>query len=344
MGFIPNIPGATTPGSLQNTVFPGLTSNNPIISQQLNRFKSELFTPLKVAGTLALEAMNRITRAPWIITCDSWLKYEEPEYIVLGVNPKRVHWSMPFRTSMVKTAAGTVTFTWRDPNRQNTIYDEPTLELTLQSSSILPVLSTAGQIKQNIVGSISRATPDFPLKNKVTDRINDRVTGGSYTQSDGMKNFYKFLRLYNIPRLNEETGEPNYIRLIMNTLMFPKLTIRGQFSSDEPLDWEETSESPTQIEWTSKFIVHNIVPNITIAEFADLLETWTQAGGDSGFRAPLPDDTEERYRNDVSGESFTSGKNYTDPNSTDEQKERKAGLEFEAVNIKANSMKNNTPQ
>jgi len=341
MGFITRIPGATTPGSLQDSAFPNLTSNNPALNQQLNRFKTELFTPLKVAGTMALEAMNKITRAPWIITCDSWIsdKNDDPKFIILGVNPKRVAWNMPFRTSMVKTAAGTVTFVWRDPNRKNTVFDEPTLEITLQSASILPVLSTAGQIKEQIVGSISRATPDFPFKNTLTERINNRITGGLYTSSDGLNNFYRFLELYNIPRLNEDTGEPNYIRLIMNTLLFPKLTLRGQFVADEPISFEESSGDQTQIEWTIKFVVHDTVPNITSAQLSDLLDIWKSSGGDSGFRSPQPEDIESMQEN-LREETFKNSN--TDEKGTDitsEQRERQSGSDFPEDSEKADAIK-----
>lgn len=265
------------------------------INEVVDKFRSEFLTPVKFGTSALLEStVNTITRLPWIITCDSWVSGQDegkgyPQYIIMRPNPKKVRWSIPFRKSMAKTAGGFVTFSWRDATRGNTVFDEPILELTMQSGSLLPVLDLSGKVKEQIAASASRITPNSPGKSRLEDSLRSKLVQNNFKNSHGLEVFYSFLRLFNVPQL-KANGEPNYIRIVMNTMLFPRLVVRGQFVPEENLDWEESAEDPTSIEWTVKFVINKITPNIGIATFKEMLDTWATAGGSSGFRVPPNED------------------------------------------------------
>lgn len=273
----------------------------PSVTEQLNKFQSEALTPLKFTASEAVDAMNKITRSPWIMTCDTWLDRTDPNYIVMNPNPRDTTWTIPLRSSMVKTAAGTVTYVWRDPSRQNTIFDEPILEMTMQSGSLLPKVSTVGLLKEQGLAATKRVTPDFPGKDIVSKRVSKSFDRNNYTHPDGLKTFYQFLNLFNVERINAKTGEPNYIRLVLNTLLFPKLTIRGMFVPDETLTWTESVDSPSSIEWKIRFVISRITPNLGVWDVTNLLELWKQEGGGSAFRSP-PRGIEGQYKAELKQE------------------------------------------
>jgi len=251
---------------------------------QFEKFANEVLTPLKVGTTLALEETLRLKKAPWLLTCDSWMDDEkEPNFIMMSPNPKDITWTFPLRASLMRTMGGAVTQVWNDKNRNGSLLDEQVLAITMQSGSLLPKMTMQARIREQGSALAKRVTPDFPFKDKLLNKIKEKKsTKEDYTHPDGLKVFYQFLQLYNVRRMTED-GEPNYIRLIMSTVLFPKLTIKGFFIPEETLSVGESTDSPTSVEWTIHLSITNISPNIGMGTFKQLLREWKLSGGSRGF-------------------------------------------------------------
>ena len=280
----------------------------PSLGDQLSTFRDELKTPAKLLGAKALDLLsNSIKRAPWIMTCDEWVQgAQNPSYIIMDPNPSDITLTIPLRSSMEKTAGGSVTYVWRDPSRSDTIFDEPIVELTMQSGSLLPVMTEKGFYKEQGIAAASRITPNFPGKDRVVSRIRKGATRGDYTVPKGVEVYYKFIKLFNVNRIKKNTsGEPNYIRLVINTLMFPHLTLRGQFVPDESLTYTQNSEdNPSSIKWTVRLVINKITPDIGMENLQSLLDEWRSSGGSSGFITP-PIGIEEIYKSELQDEIKT---------------------------------------
>ena len=264
-----------------------------IAGSQLERFASEALAPLKFEAALALEESLQIKRSPWILTCVSWIP--KNDYIIMNPNPKDISWDFPLRSTLTKTASGAVTFVWRDPSRQNSLLDEPILNITMQSSSLLPKMTMEGRRKENAEAIAKRVAPESPFKDVVANKIKEKVsTGENYKAPPGIEIFYKFLELYNVPRISNSTGEQNHIRIIMSTVLFPRLVVRGMFVPEEQLTWTESStDNPTSIEWKIKLIINKITPDIGISNFEMMLGEWKRAGGGLGFKS-IPEEFTEK--------------------------------------------------
>jgi hypothetical protein len=166
-------------------------------------------------------------RVPWILTCKKWMQGSVARYIYFNVNPAQVNWNMPLRASIQKQRMGRIMHIWRNKFR-GTFFDEPTLDITFRTGSILTHITTSNK---------------------------------EYSVSNGLYNFGSFIDLMDEQKIMDD-GTFNTIYLTYNSLLFPKLQLEGFFDPQSFSFTDNTSETPN-IEWSAKFIIMHTIPSLT---------------------------------------------------------------------------------
>ena len=235
----------------------GVSQNTPNVAPSAARTPANAGIPNASfnANVSARGALN--TRTPWFMTCRSWLglggtvqsaRAMPKKFLVWACNPSEVSWVLNQRGVLAKNKTGTVLHVWRD-NIRKTFYDEPTLNLSLQSGNILPVYV------------------DSNGKTFTTANI-----------SDGLDNFYQFLQLFDETKIAAD-GVGNFVTIQYGSGIFPRMTMIGMFVPDS-LRFTDSSGSPNQVgSWTVSFQVYSTVP--AFSDYSQLVNIWNS----SGFKA-----------------------------------------------------------
>jgi hypothetical protein len=112
-----------------------------------------------------------------------------------------------------------------------------------------------GKIKQIILSITFQSGNIVPYG---YDDVSDNVTKEIPV---GLGNFYDFIEILNQPAANEQ-GKPNYVRILHNSPIYPRLQLMGFFSA-EGVQWTDSAENPYQINsWGASFIVFGSNPAI----------------------------------------------------------------------------------
>ena len=163
----------------------------------------------------------------WIVTCDYWIQ-KGISALVCNTNPSDVSWNMPLRSSIIKTRSGFVTNVWGDRNKgDKAIFDNPSLNITWQSGNILP----------------------FQIK-------------GKKVVPAGIDRFYKMLDLLGNSKSVLSNGLPNRVHITYRSLIFPKITLTGQFSA-AGTTFQESSSNPTMFTYSTEFIIQTSIPSLS---------------------------------------------------------------------------------
>ena len=182
-----------------------------------------------------------VPRRPFVFTCNRWisLKNKESKVILWNANPSSVSWRMAIRATEQKTRRGTVLHVWRDKIR-GTYFDEPVLTFNLQVGNIIPVITRAGENGQIVDASMPR----------------------------GLQNFYEFLNLLDEEKIiikGDKKGQPNFVYIIYNSMIFPVITLMGFFDPGG-VSFDDTSENPNTVSsLTASFTVYRTEPHFSNA-------------------------------------------------------------------------------
>lgn len=188
-----------------------------------------------------------ITRTPWTLTTEEF-KSRGEEPLQFYINPSSYSLENPLRQQIVQAKGGPVVHTFRDPRRGNTNMGFASMNMDLQSGSLLPV----------------------PVYKSVDNQ--------EYKMPGSLDVFYEWLKIIQQDQLwlNPETNEyeENYQILTINTLIFPHLVMYGFFV--ENANFGESSESPSEIQtWTGKFLIYKTTPPLTLDAISSLASSWS---------------------------------------------------------------------
>jgi len=192
-------------------------------------------------GTTAHTNIGR-ARTPWVMSTVEMIA--KNEFISWYINPMDISWNMPQRSTIVKTMVGTCMHVWPKPGR-NTFYDEPVLNLNLQTGNIQPNFNSVYDETGGILAG---------------DLIGKNV--GDWSMSGGLRNFYAFLQLYDAPKITTD-GRPNYVVIKYNSHVFQNMTLFGWFEPDG-IKFSDSSNEPSKVDaWSVSFIVLDTVPKVS---------------------------------------------------------------------------------
>lgn len=235
------------------------------------RIKEKLAAALQKQATLTQNPANNpygVERLPWIFATAEALRgvkinevykasdfYSQPDKsIIWTANPRSVTWQINQRGSEAKNKSGTVLHVYHDRLRK-TDYDDPKLNLSFQSGSILPSAKNA----TNPQGAASKDKSEI---------------------SGGLTNFYQFLSLVDQPKIASD-GSANLIHILYRSRIFPSMVITGFFDPQVVVQFTDDSQNPNQINsWTANFTVYSTTP--AIYDFSELVKRF-EAEGIKGF-------------------------------------------------------------
>jgi len=194
-----------------------------------------------------------VQRLPFTIATQEQINSKGADHLLnFWVNPSECQWRVGTRTFIEPIAGGAIHHEW--PSVPLGIqsagkFDQPVVNLSFQSGLIKPY----GY--QNIASE--DAVKNIP---------------------PGLANFYDFLDILAAPNLLAD-GNPNYVNIFYNSLMFPHMWLQGFFTPDG-VQWTETAENPNMIQnWGASFIVFQSTPALTTSRLRDVFRR-------QGFRVP----------------------------------------------------------
>ncbi len=167
----------------------------------------------------------------WMVNCDSWGQ-RGISPLFYNVNPSQVTWTMPLRSAIQKTRSGMVTHVWGDRNKgKYSIFDNPTINITWQSGSILPYKIIKDSNKRKLVPA-------------------------------GIDRFYQMLDLLGNTQSILDDGTQNRIHITYRSLMFPKITLTGVFDTSG-ITFSDSADSPTSFTYDTTFHIQNSTPSLS---------------------------------------------------------------------------------
>jgi hypothetical protein len=182
---------------------------------------------------------------PWILTCQRWLELKEKKFIALTVNPQTASLRFKRRQSSQVVHGGKIRHS--APRRRIHGYgqsDEPVLNITFQSSSIVPIFVPTN--KQN------------PVNADTLSR------GGSFSSQipAGMNAFHMLMDLLN-ENVITDGGQPNYQMVFYHSLRFPHLMLTGYFDPEGPTI-EDGAEGSPSMNYSLDFEVYASYPRLHV--------------------------------------------------------------------------------
>lgn len=225
--------------------------NANLTQAQIESFAAQsIQTQQQASTTLSPYGINR---EPWIFTTFSSITDSaaaglnpsgyntDGNTIYWAASPKQVTWQVNQRAAEEKNKSGTVLHVWRDRSR-GTDYDDPKIQITFQSGSILPTLSPSGQ-----------------------------------TIAPGLNNFYQFLELVDQSKI-AANGEPNVIHILYRSAIFPAMVITGMFDPQMVVQFTDNSDNPWKVDsWTANFTIYSTSPKLR--SFSELRDRFSSPNG-----------------------------------------------------------------
>jgi len=232
----------------------------------------------------------------WTITSDHWSTYGR---IVLPINPENLEVGMRLRAAEVQMQGGKYITTSRR-ERNNSVYEFPTIAFKFNSGNIQPVFSEdyIGNARQYGEESSQR----IPNKDNVGDhRYGKYFTSGFSTGSRvpelydksvpiGIQNLYALLNLVNDTWMLDKTenNRPctvlNRIIITTSSLAFPALTFYG-FIDEAGLQWSESADQFNNFDTSFNLVVTYTDPRLGVGQIENLISRYKTSMFDG--RAPI---------------------------------------------------------
>jgi len=194
-----------------------------------------------------------VQRKPFLLTTQrSWAGgagYGVPKdstYILFYINPQSATWTFKRRVSIQQLRHYSVV---HYQNRRSemgwTLYEEPTLTLEFTTGSLVRVSRKPGARRGQPV--------EF-----------------DYKMPTGLDNYYRLLQMMDEnPMLSN--GQPNYVHLVYNSMVFPDMTIRAHFTEEGP-SITESSDDPNKVSYSISLQVTRTNPKFH--RYADTINAY----------------------------------------------------------------------
>lgn len=198
---------------------------------------------------------------PLVITTDEWIN--QGRYIIFWAGPESVQWNMGMRGTTQETRGGLIQHFWKDP-RRNSFMNEPEMSITFQTGNIMPV-------------RVTQDTTNDPYNTPTSNSIANNRTAQSIQSNTvvqipfGLMNLYEFMELLESKRTMSD-GTTNYVNIMYSSLAFPKIILRGFFSPEAGMSFQEAAMENAEIKWATSFRVTNTYPKFRSAQ--TLRNTW----------------------------------------------------------------------
>ncbi len=190
-----------------------------------------------------------VLRVPFLITCRLWEEHgvstfagTRPglRFITMPVNPTKVIHRHGHRMQEEKTAGGRALHTWKHRHRRS-FADEPLLTFNFHSGNL-----ASGRQAEN--GALIPATGRRAMLELIRlldeeKAIPSKVNGKTITKG---------------------VGEPNFVRITYQSILFPFVTLEG-FFTPEGLEWVDDADRPLEIMPTMNFVVYDSAPRFSDA-------------------------------------------------------------------------------
>ncbi len=169
-------------------------------------------------------------------------------HLLFWAGPKTVNWKFQQRGSMQQTRAGHIAHYWRDSVR-NTFFDNPSIEFTFQTGSLLPLFSTED------------------LTNPYD---------GSRKLPPGLVDYYDFFGILDESKVLS-SGRPNYVIITYQSLLYPNIVLRGFFEPEVVMTVTEDAMKPASVTWNATFRLKDSNPKFYSSQ--DLANSWVSSLG-----------------------------------------------------------------
>ena len=198
------------------------------------------------------EALARVSdykreRVPFYITDLLWER--AGYFVVMYCNPKSVNIKLSWREKDQVIKGGIVRHSWRS---HGSYLQEVQFDFEFQTGNTMP-----------------------------------RIVDNKIVRGPGLDNLYELLELFDHPRIDPVTGEPNYTRIFFNTAMFPTFNLLG-FFDPEDFTIPQTADEPNGISFNQSFTSRIIYPKVTNA--SQLVLAFNESGALT-MQANLEDQT-----------------------------------------------------
>jgi hypothetical protein len=180
----------------------------------------------------------RTERIGFVLTSDLWR--QKNQALALHAGPNAVDWSLALRAADEEMKAGHAryaqarTLGTHGGGDSQTWFDFPKVSFQFQAGNTIPIQTFQNEVK-------------LPF---------------------GLEDFYNFFDLLNQPPILPTGGEDgskegahNYVWVFYTSLQFPQVVLKGYFEP-EGVSWNDDADSPTTLNWTASFIVHEMSPNL----------------------------------------------------------------------------------
>ena len=180
----------------------------------------------------------------WMINCDLWIQ-KGLSPLFYNVNPSQVTWNMPLRSAIQKTRAGLVTHVWGDRKKgKHSIFDNPSVNITWQSGSIMPIKIVQGKKTKYFVPA-------------------------------GINILYQMLDLLGNTQSILDNGTQNRIHITYRSLIFPKIILIGIFDPTGTT-FSESADNPAGFTYDTTFHIQQSIPTLSgTAIKTSLMEYYT---------------------------------------------------------------------
>lgn len=163
-------------------------------------------------------------------------------HLLFWAGPKTVQWKFQQRGSMQQTRSGHIAHYWKDQAR-NTYFDNPSIEFTFQTGSLLPLFNNNDLTFQD----------------------------GSRRLPPGLVDYYDFFGILDEAKVLS-SGRPNYVIITYQSLLYPTIVLRGFFEPEVPMIVSEDSAKPASITWNATFRLKDSTPKFNNSQ--DLAKSW----------------------------------------------------------------------